>query len=385
MTVRVVVTVVTTYFLLLQMSILTSFYQNVVYREPLECASEPEFNYTPYSLFCLETRLIPLLKKLVSPTVFVNFDTERRDSRIYQLVKIYTQDSEGRSSLAKLTDTQLDIIRVQVDYITTIDRDYCILITGDDLVVSDSGEPLPPSWVKTILPYLPLDNIVYPFYKNDAIYVNLNARSEPYRALSPDYTETYTTLTSYVRQTLNSYYRSGYVVSYCVAEEVTGQLELQPLSDDGYLYAPSWIDHRFAPNPVEFILNRLRGETEVRVKIGNNQVKRHLVSQAFNQLDVDYLFSGPYLIFQADSLQQIRTWTSAAANAAGLAQGKVITLSVPDEEQLNRYRDTLEGFNFTIYRSLDSVLPVVVSVMVTPEVETQSGLEELRSLVYRSL
>jgi len=156
----------------------TPFYQNVVYREGLECSPEPLFNFKPYDLFCLETKLVNFLMNMFDENVFITFDTERRDSKIYQVIHYhktvnpkgltltYLNSSQDITRYLPLSMTvkQFEDINEYIDYVTSENPNYCLVFSTNQKVITDDGLTLPKDWISSVLPYIDLGYISQSYY-----------------------------------------------------------------------------------------------------------------------------------------------------------------------------------------------------------------------------
>lgn len=175
----------------------------------------------------------------------------QREERIY--IGIRLVDGGER---VDLSPKQLRQLNDKVKEITTIDREYCLLFASNTNIYVNrplARKRIPPAWILTILPFIPIDDSINPYLDGTHLYVNLE--------LYPDYIERYNKMYFQLEETLRDYYKRGAIVCDQI---FANQWQLTPFLVDEEstvgVYLPLWQDIRFAPDRVEFLSSRMGGE-----------------------------------------------------------------------------------------------------------------------------
>lgn len=140
--------------------------------EPVE---EFDTFYTSYQIFCLKSRLEPVIYKLFGPYQDINFATKRKIEidRMQLCVRILENEK-----IVQLTDEQFDIISRAVKIITTQYPNHCLFYDASQDLKLSNGIILPAAWQSSLLPYL-FDEYIKelklesyePIIDEDAIYI----------------------------------------------------------------------------------------------------------------------------------------------------------------------------------------------------------------------
>lgn len=103
-------------------------------------------------------------------------------------------------------------------------------------------------------------------------------------------------------------------------------------SGETQLYRPNWIDRRFAPDPVVFLIGRMNRKYEpISIVLDqDNFVVRHTISESLMKFGIPAIFYGSSILIKGESLKQIQMITDIVFDSQREAEGRVLSLSIPD-------------------------------------------------------
>lgn len=358
------------------MSIITPYYRTLLERTSTQCAPEPDFNYTPYKLFCLKTKLYPQLHRLLGS------DADIRLTSIYQHNKMYLTVVPVRGSQPiVLSVEQFRQLQTIVDSLTGTDEGSCLIFSSEEQHLSlldVHNKLIPSSWIKSMIPYVYLDPELNPSVNEFGVHAVLTGY--------PDYAGKQIDLMLDIISQLRKMYEQGYIAH---GRQLVEAWDLEPLDDDGIIYRPRWIDRRFAPNLVEFLQSRLQGEQEITITIGENYVRRHFV--AFMLTHVAFRFVGSSVRIKVDNLNQARSVSSLVISAVASTVGKVLTLLVTQLSWISIYTTLIGQINPKFkdqcvgYATDDPSRPYTFSCLVPYDTETIALSARLIQLAQQQL
>lgn len=322
----------------------TPYYNTKVDISYTKCGNMSSSNYQPYNLFCLITQLETFLAERGRPQSLSCISVEE-NSRMELKVKTTLSDpSEISQAQAELDDIINNRPLFSLLFSVRLNQKY------------------PQSWLRTILPFLPLPSDFNPFIYRNNLYVNL--------ALSDNFLVLYKVLLIQLEKTLAEWYDEGYVVNaeeigkswnlICLHDKDPFQLEIENTS----LYRPSWQDKRFAPQAVEFLLSRLRGEKEIVFTLLPSYPVLHSVALLLEEKKIHFTFilgeeswRKPRLITQVENLEEAVYVANLIEEASYNMVGEVEIKRFSSKEDAQREK----GVNSVIYNTLGELEPYVLS------------------------
>ena len=133
------------------------------------------------------------------------------------------------------------------------------------------------------------------------------------------------------------------------------------------LYAPTWVDLRFAPNPVDFLLERITGNNVISMKIDRNEVKRHVIAYKAQLNDVKFYFSYDSIHFESETLERTRELASIFLSAGNYVYGKILKFLLPEKAWVYIYQLTIDEIygdnNVIVYTTDDPSRPYTLSCL----------------------
>lgn len=156
------------------------------------------------------------------------------------------------------------------------------------------------------------------------------------------------------------------------------------------LYKPTWKDTRIAPNPIDFLMERLANVPYFRLKINANYVNYHIASKECNKLDIIPYIDGNYIHLPATNITSCQKLasviyhalrTSTLAKVTFFAFGS--TMNVKDKDLYQ----TLEGFTEDIdknsavahYTNNDPLKPYIYTIslpITTNDIEINKRIHD---------
>lgn len=310
------------------MSIITPYYRTIVERNVTECSEEPDFTYDPYKLFCLRTKINPVIIKMFGPGVDIRFITVQKHNKMYMTLTIVKNDQIPTASnpdpvdtSIELTESQIEILQRYVDEFTSDDIDTCLILSSDGIVFNTDNKPLPTGWVRSMLPYIELNETVNSFANDYGLFGVFNQYI--------DYLNTYNQVLQQAIERLQYFYNMGYII---YASTIKDSWDLEPVDSDGIVYSPRWQDERFAKNMVEFLQSRIRGDEHINLMIGDSYVQRHFIAKdlcdVLGMECIKSTFSNCYVKIIARDLSEARSISSIVFLASAKAVGRVFIIKL---------------------------------------------------------
>lgn len=350
--------------------IITPYYRTVVDRKPNECSEEGDYNYTPYNLFCLKTRLYPFMIQYVGSNVDIEMPTTLINNKMFiTIVPVI-----GTRPIDISNDIRIKLIQY-LDEITGTDKDSCLLFSTLNRTTTLSGNLIPVTWMNTILPYISLPENINPFIDQYGIYGDLSKLTEK------EYSIVYNQLVSQIIDQIRTMYRLGYIT---YAGSISEDWALEPVDTDSILYRPLWNDDRFASDLVSFLQSRIRGVRTISLRVGNNNVNKHFVALALNKYNYEFTVSNGDIIVTVDNLDHARIVSSLVYSSKSKSLGKVIVASLTKPSNISYYSaavDQILGIRQCVqYRIHSSPRPYVYSCLVPFNIDERSTQIQIRQL-----
>ena len=367
------------------MSIPTPYYRTLAPTHSLGCDDQPDFMYGPYDIFCMETRLYPTVYKLYDRDIELIFKRVHKNNRMeinIDLVEITDTSIEPTpNKKIHISDENRKILETAVDKIVTENVDYC-LIDKNELYLSLPNRNYPQSWLNTILGYIPIPTEYNPFVKQEGIYLSFNPGS--------DYKTAYNEVVKSILDTMDTYYQNGVVYK---AGNIAERWKLERLDYEevkSRLYQPMWSDKRFAPFPVDFLLERIRGDPYIRIKVSDNLVRRHYISKILHEKEItNFIFEVSYIKIPVDNIDDAQYVTALVVSGQDGSVGKVVIYATNRLSWVYLFieaaKEILDNPDCTEYRISSVERPYIFSCMVDRNTPSDTFLELLRETALKRL
>ena len=283
---------------------------------------DADCRFTPYSIFVLETRLYPLIYKLLKGIdidiliqTFYSKEKKRMDAYLVIRELINTTDSSVEDKLVEISDAQRKIITDKIYEIKSTNPNYA-LIDVKELYDSMPAEGVKISFTyfSTMLQYTGIDSSYNPFIRPEGIYLSFNPNS--------DYKPAYYEVCKFLTKRIQEFYEKGAIVFGNLIddkkrEKIIKDWKLVSIGESSpheiissetpkTLYEPNWIDERFAKNKVDFLTLKLQGDPFIRIKVSDNFVKRHGIAVSLQKGNYPMIFEGSYLKVEVKNLDEAR-------------------------------------------------------------------------------
>lgn len=314
----------------------------------VRCRDQHSYNFTTYDIFCLKTRLGPFLRSTFGKNTTVRFtgveegvphDTQETflkkpgNERRMRMVVIPVSGNED----VMMTSHMQKVLQDEVDYYLNMPTTKCLTFdpTVEIHTNSSARELVPPSWIKSMLPFVKILNskpMDHPLTL-EQILIKLDPKMMDgylYCDLSmfPEFREVFYQIQENIRLNLLKMYRDGYIVdAQCISEKWKLE-EISVINEDKYfggnrLFRSMWKDNRFAQNIVSFLNSRIDGNRFIKITIGYNNVVRHLVSLSLSKMRTNHYFTGKYVVCLADDLDEARMISTTTLDQKAISEGKV--------------------------------------------------------------
>ena len=374
----------------------TPYYRTLTPIHTIGYDEEADFNYGPYNIFCMETRLYPKVYDIFGRDIMIIFQSVHEDHRMNLKIKLVriTNSYSGvvPNQDLDINEDQKIIIQDSIDRIVSVNPEYC-LIDKEELYIAGGGL-YPKAWYNEVLGYIDInkDDREYesfgdypkdynPFITEDGIYLMFNPVS--------NYKTAYNEVVGKVLNMLEKYYREGVVYG---ASNIAYDWKLERMDEDEVvpkLYKPTWTDNRFAPNLSEFLKGRINGETFINIKVSNNLVARHYISLELSKDKINMVFDGNYIKIPVKDLDEAQYVTSLVVSGQSKANGKVVTCALNKMELIYKYIDAANEllYNPSVagYQTTDPEKPFMFSCSIDRNLSTASVLTELNKMVWSAL
>lgn len=332
----------------------------------------PQPNFEIYELFTLRTKLEPKILNYLGFDVQIVFMSQvapaahgqsKNDVMTIQFEKIPLPEPDTTviplPIPIKLTPAQYQQIESWVTEALTNYPDYA-LITYDGFNMVITKSYVSDTWLKSMYQYVTIADEYNPFIRTEGIYVKLNPKDE--------YITIYSNIVADIIRQLKAFYEQGYVVGAQQIAEFWNLMRQDILSPFGQVYSPTWIDTRIAPDRVNFLLQRIAGQTYINMKIDSNKVYRHVLAHELNRLSINFFYSYSDIHFQATTLTEAQYIASQIENTNyAEVYGQVLILEFPDPVWYQSYESVIYSLydqpSFVRYKTDSPLTPYILSVL----------------------
>ncbi len=334
-------------------------------------------NYKPYNVFCLESRLSPIISKLLGNNINLIFKSVKENNRMALKIELVEVADATHIGEAILNHTVVlnDKLQDEVDRIVTENMKYCLISRDNLYQIAD--KKYPKGWFNSVVGYIPLPSEYNPFIRPEGIYLIFNPDS--------DYKKEYNRLVGNVLDTIKTYYKDGTVYG---ADSISVPWKLERLDVNTVtprLFRAMWKDRRFAPDLVGFLMDKINGNPYIQIKIPDNLTRRHEISKVLNKGGIPAIFIGDRVKVPADDLDEAQYIASLVENAQAKASGKTATYPVNSSDQLQDYiaaaQVLLPDGDVTGYQVANPEKPYMFSCKIGLDMSIRSFVRALRDMV----
>lgn len=350
----------------------TPYYYTIKGSSKNGCIEGPIANYDPYKLLCLKTRLLSILSERIGKGVSYSIYVDAEEDN---LVHINLRLLKGGDPI-QINDQDMEYLQQQVDIITSIHPDHCILFNIINLP-TNNGYIIPASWLLIMLPYINITDSFYTYYENGNIYANLREFA--------DFSKIYDTLQLELFNTFNEMFKQGYVVD--PPEFIIEKWQLEQVNDK--LYRPTWYDPRLLLNNnllSGFLLDRYENNYDLYVPLMHNQnnwvVKHNIVTLLNKNIQgltkIKFYMDKIKLTCNVGFSYKLALQVLAVVDCAkDHTQGQVLYFSSISSKVLNIYKQNAEKLGLTdISTCFDDIDEYIMTVFV-PMKSDRKTLEKI--------
>ena len=380
------------------MLISTPYYRTINNPSPVGCSNEQDMNFNPFDLFCLKTRLYPEVNSLFKENVDMKFigikDKNKMGIKVLLESDTISNQNEGITSYklhnniftddndpCVLTETE-EILTDKVNQITSEYVGYC-LIDRNTLYLS-SGKHYPRGWFNSVLEYINLPTEYNPFIAPEGIYLTFNPLS--------DYIEAYNKVVKIILNTIDKYYNDGVVYG---ANNISIDWKLERIDNDEIipkLFRPTWKDNRFAPNLVDFLLNKIRGDEYIKIKVSDNLFIRHNIAYNLHSVNINMMYDRDYIkvkVKDMDQAQHVASIVELSNLYTYPNSNKYQVLTIPVNSgsvyKLHLYTEAIKSIfeipKYVIYQIMDMEDPYIFSCLIDKHLSVKEVSDKLKYIV----
>lgn len=352
----------------------TPFYRTLVKRHSIGCDDEPDFTYGPYDIFCMETRLYPVVYDMLGRDVELIFKTVSEDDRMN--LKIFINRVVANDPLKDPMFSTNQILDIDEELLSELQREldrilgeykgYCV-IDKHELYLS-SNKHYSESWFFSVLDMVEISTEYNPFIKYNAIYLAFNPMG--------DYKSAYNMVISDILKTVDKYYEVGVVYR---GNDIAEKWNLVPLDyseEDPRYYSAVWSDKRFAPNITDFLISKLHGDPYIRIKVSDNLIIRHNISTILSENNIGFVFENDYIKLVVDNLEHAQYLTALVMSGYKYNKSgdKIVTYGSDRLAEVYLYQDivskTSPKLKTTVYRTDNIDKPYRFSLLLTNDMSS---------------
>jgi hypothetical protein len=344
--------------------LLTFFYRQLGPSDGACYTDLPEANYTPYDIFCLETKLQPILYQL-DPSLRMGFSKKQLQGVMRLTIDIY----KG-ADFFPLSQQQASNLQKEINYWQTKYPEHCLVLDAR-VPMQEGASAYPQAWVASLVRFLDIDCCFGAIVEEGRVYLNLKDDVQ--------YMDRHFMVYKQIRATIRDYFDRGIVplsprlhadVIDRWGLEIVNELPGTPLDEgdissrqglaqadselDLALYEPLWKDTSLAGSLVDFIYKRLAGDDQMEMVIGFNYVRRHAAAQALKTLKPQVIptFFRDRILFSAETIEEATRVAHHLRQAIATSTGLVEILPVEDKSQAQEIANAHRGS--IVYKILDS-------------------------------
>jgi hypothetical protein len=363
--------------------LLTPFSREIGEEVGLEPVPLPVPNYLPYDLLCLKTKLNSYLYQL-DPTFTTNYILKELHKEMRLTVEIY----KG-GKFYPVQNPLADQIQRLINKSYHLYPDYLLLMDAR-IPIQRGTQTLTRSWVSSMLPFMQLNEKWKPIYDSGRIFINLRD--------DPEVDDRLSRLRDIIVNLLFTYYNRGVIP--CSTRFYSNFIQKWQLSlvhqlpetfdipNQFALYEPLWSNKDFAPDPVQFLMERLQGKEEIQVYVGDNFVRRHFVAIELRKIDknLKFIFHDDEVLIPAINIQEAISLTKAVVKGRSVSHGRVQIVPLEDEKAIplaeeeiqNEYSTLQKGEDYLVYEVLDQPHYILSYLIPVPTMDTMKIMDNVK-------
>lgn len=301
------------------MTVVSPFTREIREINRVECTDEPFFNHDTYDLFCLKTRLIPFREKIFPKGSNLDYKLIRHNDKLR--VNIIPSINGDKVIINEEIRNQFQI---ELDTLVDLPNLHCLLFYHNVKIFSSSGKLIPISWIKEMTKYVNIPQQYSPYIQDGDIYIDLSDELTQYMHINEK-------LNSDIAAELKIKYDSGYIVN---ADKIEKSWNLTNLGNG--LFKADWSNERFAPNIVDFLMERLGGKKNIKIYVTENRVIKHNISKLLIQINLAGIFGRDILNIEVEDYNTAMLLSTLCMKMLG-TEGKVLTIFCTRESYLKLY------------------------------------------------
>jgi hypothetical protein len=359
----------------------TPFYRTIPDVKTTGWVDEPDFNYTSYDIFVLNTKLSYWLKHNFGPKLSISYPSARGREGKSNSMYITVVPTKG-GEVYDMSSDQVESLQHIVDEITTSSRTAVLLMSIDSYPTEDPfGDSviIPSDWLRSIYPYVGLSPDVNPHMSEMGIMVELESYI--------DFSSVYFDLVIQVIERVKNLYFQGYIVNPdpdIIEKWGLISLNADDSEDNGMntetknkIYKTSWKDSRITSKyggMYGFLMSRQQGEKTIDLFIGYKSLAKHNLAKYLLNYDISGVFSNQHVSVHVDNIADAQAIASNIDIYANEGSGYILQMTSSRPSWILLYSSIAEkmGYDDTVgYLSTDESRPYVFSCLVPYETNIQ--------------
>lgn len=335
-------------------AIVTPYYRPIGKRFEIGCVAAPIENYKPYDLFVLKTRLMSKISEMLGESVQMRFINVKDGGKMNVTLQFFDMNDvsfEGNvvDVPLELSDSQRVLIERWMGEVLSYNPEF-VFIDPKSFKISSDIPSL--SWILSVVPYLVIDEKYNSYVNDEGIFVELDPDS--------DYLSVFNALNIKLMEQLKEMYDVGVVVGGSELADLSEKWQLAVMdvgTSNPEVYYPRWKDERFAPNLVDFMLERMYGSKHITVEMPDSDVARHYIAIYLDREEIPYKFNGHEVLVEAEGLNEARMACSIISRALSELKGRVMVIRHNNKGDVDKYKDDLERLygNYCVIASWENI------------------------------
>ena len=368
-----------------------------------------KYNYSPYDLFVIKTRLEPFIQVRLDPRILIRFVSRYLNDRMRMTIELWRGDEA-----IVLNDRLHHYLQQVVDYITSNYANHCLLLVHGlswNVNRQRGGSPccrapLPQWWVNSTLPFLGISPHFQPQYRPPSEYslggvlVDLS-KAEPY-------SDIYRRMLIKATDRLTEMYQLGFLsLPSDFDNEALARWQVSsifPLDTSLYedikqaLFRADWADNRLTEpvgGMIAFLEKHLiRGSSMLWLRIGRDIEPRYQVTRMFRRYGLSslrYRFLDDMVEVDVADLDEARIIAGLVQEAKTIIVESMITIQFADRDWYNvnlallsdlseeaKIEMGLVGLKIMGYMLADDSYPYCLALEIPTEAEPNFYYEVVR-------
>lgn len=282
----------------------------------------PNGNYKSQDLFCLSTRMYPVIHKLLGPDIKISYNTsDAPENNEHGKHRIFLELSRGGKVLTDLSDSDIKSLQAAVSRFTADPEQMCLVFGANATIFDDRGRKISSIWIRSMLGYIDLPAEYNAKLDNSGILAKIPENTAPETGYE-QFQVQYHKLMNDIVKLLQQMYNQGYTVT---TPEMANRWNLKLMPGTEELYKPNWIDGRITGDEgVNTFLNRVF-RSRFHIRVGYNKVVRHQIAVKLG--DTRYSFEDDQLITRVKSFEAVVRIAALVHLSLNVSTGRVLRFS----------------------------------------------------------